>query len=156
MSKIRSDDPNFQRQMIEMATQGVKPPTYVDIKPEHMSYWNAITEARANWTKIDLIHAANLARTLYMIEEETKMLDMEGSVVINQRGTQIANPRFSILEQLSRRSVALSAKIQVHAAATIGEVENTRKKNAVKQKAVNTMNARDDEDDFLLAKPTVN
>lgn len=154
MSKVRSDDPDFQRQMIEMAAQGVKPPTYVDIRPEHMSYWNAITEARANWTNIDLVHAANLARTLYMIEEETKMLDMEGSVVINQRGTQIANPRFSILEQLSRRSVALSAKIQVHAAATVGEVENTRKKNAVKQKAVKSAEMMDEDD--LLAKPTVN
>lgn len=156
MSKIRSDDLDFQKEIMEQAVKGIKPPTFVELKPEHMSYWNAITQARAEWTDIDLIHAANLARTLYSIDDETRKLEREGSVVRNAKGTQVMNPRFSILEQLSRRSVALSAKLQVHAAATIGEVENNKKKNKVKQKAVKALEMINDEDDFLLAQPSMN
>lgn len=156
MPKTRSDDRNFQTEIMKSAAKGVQPPTFVELQPEHMSYWNAITQARAEWTQIDLIHAANLARTLYNIDEETRALEHEGSVLLNARGTPVMNPRFSILEQLSRRSVALSAKLQVHAAATIGEVENNKKKNKAKQKAVKALESMDDEDDFLLAQPTVN
>jgi hypothetical protein len=153
-NKTRSDDRDFQTEIMRAAAKGVQPPTYVELKPEHMSYWNAITEARAEWTKIDLIHAANLARTMYSIEYETKMLDREGSILENARGTPVMNPRFAILEQLSRRAVALSAKLQVHAAATIGEVENNKKKNKAKQKAVKAVESMDEDD--LLAKPVLN
>ena len=156
MTKTRSDDLDFQKEIMRVAAQGIQPPTYVEVKPEHMSYWNAITEARAEWTKVDLIHAANLARTMYSIEYETKELQSEGSILINARGTPVMNPRFAILEQLSRRAVALSAKLQVHAAATIGEVENNKKKNKAKQKAVAALDNMDNEDDFLLAQPTLN
>ena len=156
MPKTRSDDRNFQTEIMRAAAKGVTPPTYVELRPEHMSYWNAITQARAEWTDIDLIHAANLARTLYNIDEQTRKLKAEGDILHNSRGTPVMNPRFSILEQLSRRSVALSTKLQVHAAATIGEVENNKKKNKAKQKAVKALDTMDDEDDFLLAQPTVN
>lgn len=155
MTKIRSDDIDFQKELLKQCVTGVEPPTFVRLRPEHMSYWNTITGCRAVWTDIDLIHAANLARTLYMIEDETEMLEKEGSVIENQRGTPVMNPRHAVIEQLSRRSVTLSAKLHVHAAATIGEVENNKKKNHAKQKMNNAVKTLED-DDCLLAQPTVN
>jgi len=155
MTKTRSDDIGFRNEVLKQAVDGIKPPDFVTLAEEHMPFWKVITDARATWTDIDLVHAANLARTLYQIEVEQEALTLEGSVVQNQKGTQIANPRFSILEQLSRRSVALSAKIQVHAAATIGEVENNKNKNREKQKMLKTAD-KINEDDDLLAKPMVN
>lgn len=148
--KKRSDSVDTRTEIMKMAVKGILPPAYVALETEEMPFWNAITEARAEWTKVDLIHAANLARTMQRIEHETKMLKEEGSVVVNHRGTQIMNPRFSALETLSRRSVMLSAKLQVHSAATIGEIENNKNKNAKKRKSIEAMT--EDEDD-LIGKP---
>lgn len=156
MARIRSDNPEFQAELLRQTSTGVEPPSFVEIGLEHMPFWNAVTEARATWTKVDLIHAANLARTLYQIEEETRGLAEEGTVIENSRGTMVMNPRHSILETLSRRAVAISTKIQVHAAATIGETENNRRKNKAKQKAVRAHEMMEDDEDDLLAKPAMN
>lgn len=117
-----------------------------------LPFWEAITSARATWTNIDLMHAVNLARCMASIENNQKLLREEGDVLVNARGTQIMNPRFTVLEQLSRRSVSLSSKIQVHAAATIGESENNRNKNAAKNKAGQALEVEEDAD-TLIARP---
>lgn len=157
-NRDRSDSDFVQTQIIQDAANGIAVPDCVTLEEWEMPFWKAITEARAQWTNIDLIHAANFARCLYSIEENTKLLKEEGDVVENARGTQIMNPRFSVLEQLTRRSTSLSSKIQVHAAATIGEAKNNRAKNAAKAKAVTTHGSQqdriEDSDDDLLAKPT--
>lgn len=150
MPKKRSDSAHVQTKIVTDAIMGIAVPDFVEVPKEAMPFWKVITDARAEWTQVDLVHAANLARCMASIEENTKALRLEGDVLENARGTPVMNPRFSILEQLSRRSVALSAKIQVHAAATIGEVENNKKKNKAKQ---NSVMAIDDNDDDLIARP---
>lgn len=156
MARIRSDNPEFQAELLRQTSTGILPPSFVEIGLEHMPFWNAITEARAAWTKVDLIHAVNLARTLYQIEEETRDLASEGTVIENARGTMVMNPRHSILETLSRRAAAISSKLQVHAAATIGEPENNRRKNKAKQDAVQVSEMIEDDDEDLLARPAMN
>jgi hypothetical protein len=150
----RSDSAHVQTQIMKDAVLGVQPPDCVRLDERHMPFFKYITEARAQWTNIDLIHAANLARCMYEIEYESAMLEDEGSVIMGGKNgtTRVMNPRFSALETLSRRSVAISAKIQVHAAATIGEVENNKNKNAAKQKSVSVMQDLDD-DDMLIGRP---
>jgi hypothetical protein len=67
---------------------------------------------------------------------------------MNTRCTPVMNPRDAVLEQLSRRAVALSSKIQVHAAATVGEAKQSRGKNTAKREAIKTM-TETEEDDLL-------
>lgn len=153
---VRSDDPDFRKQIMEQALNGIKPPTYVHLEPEHMSYWRIITDARAVWTDVDLVQAANLARTFYQIETEQKLLHEEGMVVLNAMGAPVTNPRHMVIEQLTKRAVTLQCKIQVHAAATIGEIENNKNKNKVKQQAVRAASMMHQDEDDLLAKPLVN
>ena len=43
--------------------------------------------------------AATAAKTQCHVQEQQKMLDEEGPIVRNDRGTQIANPRHSVLMQ---------------------------------------------------------
>lgn len=153
MANKRSDSSHVQAEIMAMAANGILPPAYCELKIGEMPFWNAIIAARVEWTTVDLMHAANLARTLFAIETETASLRNEGSVIMNQRGSPVMNPRFSVLETLSRRSVSISSKIQVHAAATIGESENNRKKNSQKRKSMDALNGIDDDDEDLLGAP---
>lgn len=67
-------------------------------------------------------------------------IDVEGDIIKNEPGTPIVNPRHSLLETLSRRSIALSRMLHVHAEATVGNSRDARaaaeneKKAAARQK----------------------
>lgn len=147
----RSDSSHIETQIFNDALNGVAVPDCVNLEAHELPFWKAITDARANWNTIDLIHAANLARCMAAIEDNTKELKREGEVLVNARGTSVMNPRHTILEQLSRRSAALSTKIHVHAAATQGEAKLGRGKNAKKQQSVDALELVGDDD--LIAKP---
>lgn len=151
MAKKRSDSLHVQSEIMMAAVKGISPPDCVRLDQNEMPFWEAITAARSEWTTVDLIHAANLARCLASIENNQRMLKVEGDVIENARGTPVMNPRFSVLEQLSRRAVAVSSKIQVHAAATIGESKLSRGKNAAKREAVEAFDDLGDDD--LIARP---
>lgn len=101
--------------MQDAVSPEIEPPAHVSLEPTDFPFWRDILKSRAKheWTEADLIHAANLARCMASIESETTMLRQEGSVIENQRGTPIANPRHMVLEQLSRRSMALSRILQM-------------------------------------------
>lgn len=151
MAKNRSDSQHIMTDIAKSAAVKIMPPESCPLEKEEMPFWDSIIAARVNWTNIDLMHAANLARCMHSIEKNTKLLRIEGDVLENARGTQIMNPRFTVLEQLTRRSVALSGKLQIHAQATIGKPETNRKKNAVKNELSNALDAFDDDD--LIARP---
>lgn len=150
MSENRADSVNVQADIMKKSLEEITPPIFLEEK--EMRFWKSIINARLNWTEIDLIQAANLARCLCSIEEETMLLKIEGSVLKNQKGTQVMNPRHVVLEQLTRRMVCLAGKIHVHALATQGEAKLAAKKNTVKHQAIQSMNEIDDDDD-LIAKP---
>jgi hypothetical protein len=69
--------------------------------------------ARDEWTEADLMVAAQLARCLHDIEKEQVSLDEEGTVLVNDKGTQIVNPRVSVLEQFARREMALMRTLRM-------------------------------------------
>jgi hypothetical protein len=63
------------------------------------------------------------------IEIESETLEIEGSVLTNERGTKVMNPRHSVLEQLARREMALMRSLQMVGTAKGDkrDVENARK-----------------------------
>jgi 5-deoxy-D-glucuronate isomerase len=132
------------------ALKKIEPPLPLD-DSERM-FWDKIVIARHEWTEIDKVLAVNLARCLAQYEVEQALVKAEGSVIVNERGTKVMNPRHSVIEQLTRRCVCLSGKVHVHAAATMGEVSAVRKKNAKKQEASKAFEALEDEAD-LIARP---
>lgn len=151
--KKRADSVHVQSEIMQSAVKMIPPPSCVHLEGHHMPFWSAITAARLEWTVIDLIHAANLARCLYEIEFEHKQLSSEGSVTLGGKNgtTRVMNPRHSVLEQLSRRSVSLSSKIQVHAAATVGEAKLSKGKNSKKRESIEAFEELDE--DSLIARP---
>lgn len=112
-------------------------PGHVNVPADAMKFWASITKTRAadRWTDPDLEVAAELARTKASIERLNAELADEGDVVVNARGTQIVNPKHNLLETLTRRMVALSRMLQVHAEATQGKSRDQVKANKAQAQA---------------------
>ena len=113
-------------------------------------FWDSIVRARSRdeWTPADLVIAAQLARAQADIEFESKQLDLEGSVVENARGTQVMNPRVTVLEQLARREMALMRTLQMGGSAR-GRKEDVLKQRTLEHQARAAKESLADED--LLA-----
>lgn len=127
------------------------PPAHCKVPTEAMPFWQSIMETRSTelWTPSDLEFAAALARARARIELLEQEVDAEGDIIENQRGTPIPNPKHSLIETLTRRSIALAKALHVHAEATSGE---SRKERPANKAAVSTRKAKADDDDLL---PTI-
>jgi hypothetical protein len=139
---------------VEMASAKIpKPPAWVVLPDDAMLVWDSIVRAREynSWTSIDLEHAANLACCLADLERLRREVRMEGDTLSNERGTKVVNPKHALMETLSRRSVALSRMLHVHAEATTGESRHQKQRNQ-KHKDIHDR-IEENRDDELLARP---
>ncbi|WP_081064107.1 TerS protein [Burkholderia vietnamiensis] len=138
MAKTRSDSVTAAVKAAQAASLGpIKPPAHVRLRDIDIPYWNSIVLARAadTWTDIDLAHAANLAHCQADINRIQEELENEKDIITNAKGTQVVNPKHALLNTLSVRSMALSAKLHVHAAATVGRSADASKKLKNEQEA---------------------
>jgi hypothetical protein len=138
MSKTRSDSVTAAVKAAQAASLGpIAPPAHIRLRDIDIPYWNCIVMARAadTWTDIDLAHAANLAHAQADINRIQQELEEEADIVFNAKGTAVVNPKHALLNTLSVRSMALSAKLHVHAAATVGRSADAGKKLAVEEKS---------------------
>lgn len=133
-------------------SEPVLPPGHVHLRPCDVPFWESIVRARAreNWTAPDLENAANLARAKADIERISAEVQAEGDTLPNQRGTMVVNPKHALLETLTRRVMALSRMLHVHAEATVGEARAEKKPN---QLAVKTRAVVESDDGRLFAGP---
>lgn len=129
----------------------IEPPAHVRLRECDWPFWASIVHARAreNWTAPDLENAANLARCKADIERISQEIQAEGDTVVNQRGTQIVNPKHTLLETLTRRSMALSRMLHVHAEATVGKSEDEQKSSKTARAVKKSVEEADD----LIARP---
>lgn len=114
--RARSDSAaSAVKAMLNAAKADLRPPGHVTLREGDEPFWINVVRARARdeWTEADLVVAAQLARCLHDIEKEQAVLDQEGTVVVNDRGTQIVNPRVSVLEQFARREMALMRTLRM-------------------------------------------
>ncbi|RZI91446.1 MAG: TerS protein [Pseudomonas sp.] len=147
--RSRSDSSTAAVAAMQAAAAGpLKPPSYVNIRKADKPFWDSIVRARTreSWTDSDLVMAGNLARCLSDIERLQQEIDFEGDVILNDRKTQVINPKHSLLETLSRRAVALSRTLQVHAQATQGESRDQGKKATKQREAEKVLESQDDDD----------
>ncbi|MCR4300832.1 MAG: hypothetical protein NUV51_04410 [Sulfuricaulis sp.] len=150
MKRTRADSAQSAvKAMVDAAKGPPEVPGHVRMREGDAPFWDGIVRARAydEWTGADLVVAAQLARTQADIEREQETLDCEGSVLKNERGTQVANPRVSILENLARREMALMRSLRMTGtAAGDSRDEATRRKV---QKAAEKVRADLAEDELL-------
>ena len=103
------------RAMVNAAKDDIQTPAHVKLREGDKVFWDGVVRARARdeWTETDLVVAAQLARCLHDIEKEQLQLDIEGTVVANDKGTLVVNPRVSVLEQFARREMALMRTLRM-------------------------------------------
>ena len=101
--------------MFNAAKRDIEPPAHVNLRNGDLVFWDGVVRARARdeWTETDLVVAAQLARCLADIEKEQVQLDTEGTVIPNDKGTLVVNPRVSVLEQFARREMALMRTLRM-------------------------------------------
>ena len=126
-------------------------PSHIRLRPEDRPFWEGIVRARAReeWIDADLVVAGQLARCQYDIERESAMLETEGSVLLNARGSQVMNPRHSVLEQLARREMALMRSLRIGGSEAGGDRRDLDKARKLQREAERARTELEDED--LLA-----
>lgn len=123
--RSRSDSAKAAVQASQAAALGpLDPPPHVTLRPQDRPFWDAVMMARARdtWTEVDLVTAANLARSQADIEALQAAVDSQGYVVDGK-----INPAAELVEKLTRRCVALKRALHVHAQATVGRSEDASK-----------------------------
>jgi len=131
-----------------------EPPKSVEMREQDRPFWEAVLRARLpqEWARIDLVHAAQLARTMSDIEENRALLLVEGDMVSNAKnGSTKLNPRHALLEVLSRRSMSLTRILQLHAVVKFGQASKVAGSKAEAETAAATFEQHPDDD--LLARP---
>lgn len=101
--------------MLNASLVPLQPPAHVKLREGDHLFWDGVIRARARdeWTETDLVVGAQLARCLHDIEKEQVLLDSEGSILINDKGTKVLNPRVAVLEQYARREMALMRTLRM-------------------------------------------
>lgn len=124
----------------------IDPPDHVALRDGDYEFWRAIVRARAKseWTDADLVVAGNLARALADIERIQAEIGVEGDVLENARGTPVINPKHTLLEVLSRRSMALFRLLQMQSVTT-GELKNKVVARSAERQARETARTLEDE-----------
>ena len=102
----------------------LEPPAHVTLRACDRPFWDAIMLARARdtWTEVDLTTAATLARTQADIEALHGDLAAAGYLLGDK-----PHPLAAVVETLTRRAVALTRVLHVHAEATVGKSEDAAK-----------------------------
>lgn len=145
---VRSDSLAGAMSAFDAAISPVlQPPAHIKLRDGDWAFWEAIIRARARdtWNDVDLAKAANLARTQADIERLQIEIEEDGDTITNSRGTKVVNPKHTLLETLTRREIALSRTIHVHAEATVGRSEDAAKKLAEETTARESLDAIQDD-----------
>lgn len=137
MKRTRSDSAAAAVAAAAAVGKPIDPPAHVKLRAGDRPFWDSLVSARARdtWNSADLENCANLARCKADVERLQDEIASEGDIIVNDRGTQIINPKHTLLETLSRRAVALSRMLHVHAEATVGESRDAGKALATEKAA---------------------
>ena len=138
------------RAAVNAAKPPLQPPAHCRLREGDEPFWRDVISARARdeWTEADLILGVQLARCMQDIEREQEKLNTEGSVITNERGTLMGNPRHTVLEQLARRETMMMRSLRM-AGRVVADTRDLVTARAQERKATRTSKAIEEED--LLA-----
>jgi hypothetical protein len=128
-----------------------EPPAHVKLRPWDMPFWDAIIRQRArdDWTEVDLVVAAQLARTQADIETESALLETEGTIGTGGQKQDVVSPRLSVVGLLCKREMALLRTLRLGG---VGNAANAAERRRLERQAESlAAESVDSEDDRLLA-----
>lgn len=149
--KLRSDAIAVSIKAMENAAKAIpRPPKHVALRQQDEAFWPGIYKAKSvdEWTDAHLVVGAQLARAMADLEKQQELLDTEGTVLENARGTMVMNPRVSVLEGLARREMALMRALGLTGKVNVDPRDSAGKRKIEQQ----SRKLREElEDDELLA-----
>ena len=148
--RVRSDSISFAVAAAQ-TKRLASPPAHVPLDVSELPFFESIAAEMAGTELTEHVAeiAAMLARTMCALEAEQRLLKSEGTVIANQRGTPIANPRVFACRGLTSDVQSLRRSLQLHARATNGEARDAAKRRQAGKAAENVLSFRDS----LLAQP---
>lgn len=121
---------------VELLQNALKPlpdiPVHIKLRACDLPFWRDILRARAReeWTDLDLVLAGQLARCQADIEIEQSKIYSEGSIVVNDRGTSVTNPRLRALNELKQSQLATVKALALNATAKADPRDIAKKRQA--------------------------
>ena len=149
--KHRIDSASEAVRVMAAATREIVPPSNVPLDAGDLPFFvNVIAEfARSEWTAHQLELAAMLARKMADMEREQRQFRDEGSVVVTEKGTPVANPRIAVIRMLDTSILATRRSLALHARGQGGDARDIAKRRDM-ARGIEADNPLDDE---LLARP---
>jgi hypothetical protein len=151
--EARSDSASAALQAAKnAASPDLRPPAHVQLSAAAEPYFSDVVRARARdeWNPHQLTIAAQLAECMAEQVEVGAELMLSGRVLENAKGTLVANPLVSIMEQLARRQMALGRSLQMIGRA-IGDPRKNGGKRQLEKTARELADEVAEEEDDLLA-----
>lgn len=138
------------RAMVNASKDYPRPPAHVPLSQSAIPFWNAIMESRAvdDWNEVDLISAANLAQCQADFVDENEKLRIDGRTFINGFGEVKIHPRAKIVEDLTRRSMALMRTLRMGGKAA-GDPRNLAKARTLEAESRGIRAEVEDEEGLL-------
>ena len=140
--------------MTNAAKKPLVPPAQCPLRKEDIPFWNSIIASRARdeWTEVDLVIAAQLARTQADYEEEHRLLYDERPIEYDQHGRSFVNARCRYIDLLAKKQLALMRALRI--AGVAGTPRDNLSKRQLEQQAREIRDSLlDDDEDELLARP---
>lgn len=140
--------------MLKAAKQ-LNPPAHAPLDDDALPFWNDIVAVRAvsEWTDHDLACASDLANTMAQLVENRRVLRAEGEVLRPDGAKEFANPRVAVVHGLHAQIKAARQSLNIHGRAA-GEARDVGKRRA-KAKEIEAGSPLRDDDDGLIARPTI-
>ena len=154
MAKKRSDKNSVTAALggFQGAIESVPLPQGVELRSdeEHV-IWDQFTRARAreDWRDMDLLLLAKVVRMEADIRSYQSQVEADGTIVENQRGTQIPNPLLTIIDTVERRQLAVIRSMSLNQQASDPRTINGAAKNQSKARAA----IKDASEGGLIAMP---
>ena len=134
------------------ASQDVEVPAGVVLRSdEERVIWSQFTRARArsDWRSMDLLLLGKVVRVEADIRKYQDVLDSEGMVLLNARGTQIVNPLVSVLDTMLRQQLALIRSMSLNATTDVRQVQSAAReennaRKIIEEKGVTSLLAMPD------------
>jgi hypothetical protein len=103
---------------IEAQKSAPHPPEFLGLDDTDMHFYWPIVCGRApkEWTPFRVNLAAQLAQSQAELFRQRAMMKNEGAVVENAKGTPVANPRVTVMQQMSQQILALTRALSLQVA----------------------------------------
>ena len=146
--KKRIDSVEAAVEAAQAAQRQISPPSNVPLLEADLPFFASVIDefARSEWTAHQLELAAMLARTMSDLEQDQRLMRIEGPVLATEKGTPVVNPRKTVIQMNASIILSYRRSLQLHARAHQGEARDT---GARRDKA----KAQEVEADELMARP---